>query len=76
MTFKTFKNKWEESLKHKSPYIRKGQSLMSFLAEIWLEEYKRITSTDYDCFYSDKLINNTLEHLEKVWVNYRNSYYD
>jgi len=72
MEYLEFKNKWEESFKHKPPYIRKGQSLMNFLAVVWLKEYKRITSTDYDCFYTDKLVNNTLEHLEKVWGNYPN----
>lgn len=72
MTYTQFKNKWEEVLLNKPPYIRKGQSLMNFLAEVWLEEYKRITSTDYDCFYTDNLINITLEHLEKVWGNYTN----
>lgn len=72
MRYTEFKNKWEKLLPVKPPYIREGQSLMSFLAEVWLEEYKRITTTDVDCFYSDKLVNNTLEHLEKVWVNYPN----
>jgi hypothetical protein len=45
---------------------------MNFLAEVWLKEYKRMTATDVDCFYSDKLIDLALEHLEKVWGNYPN----
>ena len=51
---------------------------MNYLAGIWFEEYKRISSLDYydetniDCFYVDKLIPNTLKHLEKVWINYPN----
>jgi len=73
MTYNEFKNMWEiEVLPYNHPYIRKGQSLMNFLAEKWLEEYKRITATDYDCFYNDVLINKTLKHLEKVWGNYPN----
>jgi hypothetical protein len=73
MEYLEFKKIWEEEEMHiKHPYIRKGQSLMSFLAEIWFEEYERMTTTNVDCFYNDDLINNTLEHLEKVWGNYPN----
>ena len=75
ITFKDFKNNWETViLKEKPDYIRKGQSLINYLAVIWLEEYKRISSFHYydkddiDCFYNDQLIPNTLKHLEKVWI--------
>lgn len=79
MTYLEFKNKWETEIPpNKEPDIRKGQTLMNFLAEVWLEEYKRLSSvyyydeTNIDCFYNDGLINNTLKHLEKVWRNYPN----
>jgi hypothetical protein len=73
MTYLQFKNKWEvEILPNKEPNIRKGQSLMNFLFNVSAKEYKRMANTDIHCFYNDDLINNTLEHLEKVWGNYPN----
>jgi hypothetical protein len=77
MSFELFKQDfYEEILPNKPEYIREGQALMNYLGDIWIEEYKRISSnhfydeTDIDCFYNDKLIPNTLKHLEKVWKNY------
>jgi len=74
ITFKEFKHKWEmEVLPNKPSFIREGQALINFLAEEWLEEYKRISSvhyydrTDIDCFYNDSLIPNTWRHLEEIW---------
>lgn len=64
----------EDNLK----YIRKGQALMNYLAEVWYDEYKRISSLNYydnddiDCYYNDELINNTLNHLKNVWKNFNN----
>jgi hypothetical protein len=79
MTFEFFKQDYyNRVLPNKPDYIRDGQALMNYLGDIWLEEYKRISSnhfynkTDIDCFYNDKLIPNTLKHLEKVWINYPN----
>ena len=79
MTFEDFKLNWQTVvLTNKPDYIRKGQSLMNYLGEVWLEEYNRISSmhyyesSDIDCFYNDGLVNNTLEHLEKTWANYPN----
>jgi hypothetical protein len=74
LTFEEFSEKLENDiLKNKPDFMRKGQTLMNFLAEVWFEEYKRISSlyyydrTDIDCFYNDKLIPNTLKHLEEIW---------
>ena len=74
MTFHEFKHKWINSvLPRENKSIRVGQSLMNFLAVINPEEYKHISSihyydrTDIDCFFNDKLIPNTLEHLETNW---------
>ncbi len=74
MTFKEFKKTWEtEILPNKPIFIRKGQSLMNYLAQINIEEYKRLASvhyydrTDIDCYYNDNLIPNTLKHLEENW---------
>lgn len=80
MTYKEFKHIFEtEILPNKPTFIRDGQALVNYLGEIWLEEYKRISSIHYygwkdgiDCFYNNNLIPNTWEHLEKVWKNYPN----
>lgn len=79
MTFKDFQNTFfSEILPAKPSYIRDGQCLMNYLAEVWIEEYVRIASvhyydkTDIDCYYKDDLISNTLKHLEDVWYNFGN----
>lgn len=79
MTFKEFKIIWEtQILPNKEEYIREGQALINFLGDVWFNEYKRISSVHYydetniDCFFNDKLIPNTFEHLEKVWEKYPN----
>ncbi len=76
LTFVDFISQWENDvLPNKPSCIIKGQSLMNFLAEIWFDEYKRISEAEhprekyYDCFYRDDLIPNTLKHLEKIWKN-------
>ena len=70
MTYKEFEQLYREKLPTKSEYLRDGQFLMILLADVWLEEYKAITATEFDCFYVDDKINKTLSHLEKVWLNH------
>lgn len=79
MEFQEFKDNFLELIWNpEDQTLRKGQSLMIFLHEIWSKEYHRISSMDYypekniDCFYNDKLIDNTFTHLEKEWKNYPN----
>lgn len=79
MSFELFKQDfYEKILPNKPEYIREGQTLINYLGDIWVEEYKRISSNHFyddkyiDCFFNDKLIPNTLEHLEKIWNNYPN----
>lgn len=80
MTFTEFMTKWETEIIPNSPLVlRKGQSLMIYLSEIWPKEYDRITSVhyydwtmSYDCFFNDKYLPNTVKHLETVWVNFPN----
>lgn len=56
--------------------MRHGQFLMNFLFETWPKEYHRIVTTNttdtkhIDCFYNDNYIENTFNHLEKVWNKY------
>ena len=77
MKYKKFRKAFEENiLPNKPEFIREGQALMNYLGDVWLEEYKRLSSIHYydetniDCFYNDLLIPNTWKHLEKVWNNY------
>ena len=79
MKYKKFKKTFEEDiLPNKPEFIREGQALMNYLGDVWLEEYKRLSSVHYydetniDCFYNDSLTPNTWRHLEKVWNNYPN----
>ena len=78
MNFEEFEDKYLELLPDRDPRIRSGQFLMNFLAEVWREEYNRISSvhfydrTDIDCFYNDRLVPNTLKHLKSVWNDYPN----
>jgi hypothetical protein len=75
MTFIEFKESW---LQEPKTHERKGQSLVNHLHGIWLDEYKRLSSVHYyketniDCYFNDDLIENTLTHLKKVWINYPN----
>jgi hypothetical protein len=77
MTYEEFiKTFYEEILPNKSIHLRDGQALMNYLGKVWIEEYRRMSSlhfydrTDIDCFYVDKLIPNTLEHLKTEWCNF------
>ena len=71
MTFEQFKNKYyQEILPNEHIDIRKGQSLMNFLSQVWFKQYKRMTSKfadNVDCFNNDNLIPNTLNHLQNNW---------
>ena len=79
MTYDDFMSSFHNKiLPNKETFIRHGQCLMSYLATVWKEEYVRLSSIhfydrdDLDCFYRDELIQNTVDHLSKVWVNYPN----
>lgn len=38
MTFKQFKKEYETLLETKPQFIRKGQLLMNYLGDVWIEE--------------------------------------
>lgn len=46
---------------------RYGQALMNVLYDVWPEKYMDITDTMYDCFYSNKHIDLTIEKLQREW---------
>lgn len=79
MTFKEFENNlYDEVLPNIDENTRIGQAVMIYLNEVWPEEYKRISSVHFysnhniDCFYNNRLVPNTLKHLELIWKNYPN----
>lgn len=78
MTYEKFIESFNEGLKTKPKYIRPGQYLMNKLYKEWNAEYIKLSSvhyydqTDIDCYYNDSLIENTKEHLKKVWINFPN----
>lgn len=68
MTYQEFEEKYYQQLPNEHPSIRKGQSLMNLLCDVWFMEYRRITANpSIDCFYNDKLIKATLNHLKSSW---------
>ena len=68
MTYKQFEEQYYQQLPSEHPSIRKGQSLMNLLCDVWFMEYRRITANpSIDCFYNDKLIKSTLNHLKNNW---------
>lgn len=78
MTFTEFQEYWStEVLVQKDPNIRDGQSLMTYLQEVWPEEHDRIVTDSsidpdsvVDCFYNDKLIPVTLSYLKDRWKDF------
>lgn len=75
MTFEEFKNNWKnkELPCIQRAEIRKGQSLINLLWDVWPKEYNRIISdNNLDCFYDDGKIDNLLNHLSGSWVKFPN----
>ena len=78
MTYEEFKQKFdEEILPKKDSNLRDGQQLMIYLASVWMLEYSRISLGEYnksniDCFYNDRRMENTFQHLEENWSQYPN----
>lgn len=55
------------SERRKNKHLREGYIIMNYLAQYWMEEYTRISSTLIDCFYVDKIVPHTIAHLKSVW---------
>lgn len=54
-------------------YLRYGQILMNTLSEFDPDMYKRITGTDYDCFYDNAKVDILLDKLSDEWATPQNS---
>lgn len=82
MTFKQFLQKVEDTfIEHQAARMmlkkdfwpgghdqwRYGQTVMNILYDVWPEKYNEFKDSVYDCFYSNKNLDLTLEKLEKEW---------
>lgn len=47
---------------------RYGQTIMNVLHGAWGAKYNELVSTEYDCYYNDGIVKNTLEKLKKEWI--------
>jgi hypothetical protein len=69
VSYDEFENKFiTEELPFKQEFIRNGQCLMISLSKVSMDLYKKITSTENDCFYVDGKIPNTLKWLKENWM--------
>lgn len=66
MTFEQFLTR-VDSMRASHKELRYGQSVMIVLGEVWMDKYREITGTDYDCFYDDAVAPLTLNRLEMDW---------
>ena len=46
---------------------RYGRALMNVLYDVWPDKYIDIRDTVYDCFYTNKHIDLTIEKLQREW---------
>lgn len=66
MSCQTARNKPTEPISV-SNQLRYGQALMNVLYDVWPEKYKDLRDGIYDCFYSNKHIDLTIEKLQREW---------
>jgi hypothetical protein len=67
MTFDQFLNRVDKVYYENEFELRYGQVLMNVLHSIWPDQYKKLSSGDYDCYYDDGTAPLTIEYLEKAW---------
>lgn len=46
---------------------RYGQTVMNVLYDIWPQKYHEIVDSEYDCFYTNQMVQYVLDKLEKEW---------
>lgn len=67
ISFKEFLDIIDNTYNDHSFTWRYGQTIMNVLHGAWAAKYNELVSTEYDCYYNDGLVKNTLEKLEKEW---------
>ena len=55
-------------LREKHPEMREGQSLMNAIYEYSIDIYNKISGTEYDCFYDDKIVKFFLEKVSEYLI--------
>jgi len=67
ITFEFFLKKVDNTFSS-TPELRRGQTIMNILWEVWPDKHKEIIGSDFDCFYCDDRVNSTLDKLKKDWL--------
>ena len=57
-------------LREQTPELREGQSIFNAVANFNLELATDLMFSEFDCFYDDKKIPQTIEFLKKVKLNW------
>ena len=57
-------------LREQNPELREGQSIFNAVANFNLEFATDLMFSEFDCFYDDKKIPQTIEFLKKVKLNW------
>ena len=57
-------------LREQTPELREGQSIFNAVANFNLEVATDLIFSEFDCFYDDKKIPQTIEFLKKVKLNW------
>ena len=47
---------------------RYGQCIMNVLSYAWKQKYDELADSEYDCYYDDSIVKNTLFKLQKEWI--------
>lgn len=68
MSFDKFLKEVDESYLDHSFEWRYGQTIMNILANVWPDKHKELVATNADCFYDDRMVEFTLDKLEKEWI--------
>lgn len=70
MTFEQFLSKIDAFYNENEFEMRYGQTIMNVLHKAWPEKYKEISGGSLDCFYDDGIVNSTLDHLKRNWLDH------
>lgn len=68
ITFNEFLKRVDETYMDHSFEWRYGQTIMNVLAEVWSDKHIELVASEDDCFYDDKMVQTTLNKLEKEWI--------
>jgi hypothetical protein len=66
-TYQNFLDEFNSSFHNKPVGLRNGQYLMNFLHSKRPDLYTRITNSENDCYYDDRIIGNTTNFLKDNW---------